>query len=49
MRKLVDKKYENISKVKYSHTFKYIKIKISNTLRFLKMLNFISNAANIKS
>ena len=49
MRKLVDKKYENISKVKYSHTFKYIKIKISNTLRFLKMLNFISNATNIKS
>ena len=49
MRKLVDKKYENISKVKYSHTFKFIKIKISNTLTFLRMSNFISNATNIKS
>ena len=49
MRKLVDKKYENISKVKYSHTFKFTKIKISNTLTFLRMSNFISNATNIKS
>ena len=47
MRKLVDKKYEN--KVKYSHTFKFTKIKISNTLTFLRMSNFISNATNIKS